>query len=105
MCFINRRDKYVLTSDSVINYPWLWLERCAPITEYLKGLQHFKAAVGDIKRMYCGHLFDPLPETLVDDLINAAEEILAGDPQIDPPKSVHPYEPPSQGRCISTVTL
>jgi glyoxylase-like metal-dependent hydrolase (beta-lactamase superfamily II) len=96
MCFINRKDKYVLTGDSINTFVWLWLERCTTIYEYIESLKHFRKETKGITEIYCGHRITPLPIKLVDDLIAAGNEIIEGKSQNDLPYKV-PYDIDSSG--------
>jgi glyoxylase-like metal-dependent hydrolase (beta-lactamase superfamily II) len=78
MCFLNRAEGYALTGDTIINFPWLWLERCTTIGEYAASVRRFKTIVRRPMAMYCGHSLEPLPPSIVDDLIAACDELVAG---------------------------
>jgi len=90
LCFFNRNEHYVLTGDTIVPYPWLWLDRCAPLAEYAASVRRFKAIVGVGPAMYCGHSIEALSPLVVDDLVVGCEELIAGETGTDKPFKV-PY--------------
>jgi glyoxylase-like metal-dependent hydrolase (beta-lactamase superfamily II) len=84
VCFFNRAEKYVLAGDSINPMPWLWLDRCTPIAEYVKSVERFRGVLGDYA-IYCGHAMEALPGGIADDIIAAGKEVAAGKTDGDVP--------------------
>lgn len=85
LCFVNRAEGYALTGDSINPFPWLWLERCTTIVEYGESIRRYLSIVGKDLTQYCGHSLEPLPSSIVDDLIAGCDEIAAGNKTEDKP--------------------
>jgi Zn-dependent hydrolases, including glyoxylases len=96
MCFLNRRDKYALTGDAISLFPWLWFKRSPAISDYIAALKRFREKAKGIEALYCGHGIFPLPMDIVDDLIVAGEEIVAGKIESDQPFKV-PFDADTSG--------
>lgn len=78
MCFVNRAEQYVLTGDTIVPTPWLWIDRCTPIAEYVAAVRRFREMTSGMNTFYCGHSLTALPGSTVDDIIAAGEDIIAG---------------------------
>lgn len=89
ICFLNRKDKYALTGDAIVPMIWMWIDRCTSIAEYVEAVKRFKKKAKGIEKMYCGHSLESIPNTTVDDLISAGEEIVAGKISEDEEYTIH----------------
>lgn len=84
-CFINRKDNYCLAGDAINPTPWLWLNHSTSIEVYLKSLRYFQKRASKDVKIYCGHSLKVLPESIVDDLIRACEDVIDGRTEKDDP--------------------
>ena len=84
-CFINKKDKYALTGDSVNVDTWLCWESCATPAVYAKTLTEFdlKLKKYGITQLFDGHSIEALPPNICKEMITALNEISSGDTAFD----------------------
>jgi glyoxylase-like metal-dependent hydrolase (beta-lactamase superfamily II) len=90
MCFVNRKGRYAISSDSIIirGMAVVGSHRCAPLNIYRAALARFiESGFGEYK-IYTGHSYDPVDKGTITELITACDDILSGETQGD-----EPYQP------------
>jgi glyoxylase-like metal-dependent hydrolase (beta-lactamase superfamily II) len=90
MCFVNRKGRYAITSDSIIirGMAVVGSRRCAPLNKYRAALARFVESGFADYTIYTGHSRDPVDKGSITELIAACDEILSGKTQDD-----KPYQP------------
>lgn len=91
MCFLNQKENYAITGDSIanINSPVLFFGRCLPLSVYKENLEKFIKKVGDNIVIYSGHDIQPLKKQIIPEILTLCEEVMSGDTAKD-----IPYVPP-----------
>ncbi len=76
-CFINKKENYALTGDSVNVDTWLCWENSAKPECYADTLEKFDSKLNQygITDLYDGHSFDALPQGICRDMIMALRQI------------------------------
>lgn len=91
MCFWNQAEGYCLVGDAVanVNSPVLFFKKCRSLEEYKEGLIQFIGKVGPDCRLYSGHNADALSKSLISEILELCDDVLAGKTEGDAP-----YTPP-----------
>jgi len=84
-CFFDRANNELFTGDGVNKLPWLFLERCTVLSEYLDSLNRLRDITSSQPDIYCGHSLTAFPYQVLLDSIQACEEVIAGKRENDLP--------------------
>lgn len=78
--FLNKKEGYALTGDSVNQDTWLCWNTCQKPHQYAETLKNFNAKMKEygINKFYDGHTFGVLPQGICEDMITALEQISTG---------------------------
>jgi glyoxylase-like metal-dependent hydrolase (beta-lactamase superfamily II) len=87
MCFLNRKENYAITGDSIanINSPVLFFQKCLPLSVYKENLEGFIEKVGKDVVIYTGHDIKPLKKQIIPEILTLCDEVMASDTAKDTP--------------------
>ena len=71
MRFLNRKENYAITGDSItnINSPVLFFDRCLPLSVYKENLEKFIEKVRNNVVIYSGHDIQPLKKQVIPEIL------------------------------------
>jgi len=81
MCFLNRKENYAITGDSIANdnSPVLFFDKCLPLSVYKDNLERFIKKAGDDVVLYTGHDIKPLKRQIIPEILSLCDEAIDGD--------------------------
>lgn len=84
-CFLNKKEKYALTGDSINTDTWLCWDTCASPSEYADNIELFKKKINEYKitDIFDGHSIEALPKNICDDMITALHQLTNGETKSD----------------------
>jgi hydroxyacylglutathione hydrolase len=87
MCFINRKDNYAVTGDSIANAnsPVLFFDKCLSLSAYKQNLERFIKNFGKDIIIYSGHDIKPMKKQIIPEILTLCDEILNGNTSGDTP--------------------
>ena len=87
MCFLNRKENYVITGDSIANNnsSVIFFDKCLPLSVFKENLERFIKKVGHDVVIYTGHDIQPLKKQIIPEILCLCDEVMAGDTAKDTP--------------------
>lgn len=87
MCFLNKKENYVITGDSIANdnSSVLFFDKCLPLSAFKKNLERFIKKVGTDVVIYTGHDIQPLKKQIILEILSLCDEVMAGNTAKDTP--------------------
>lgn len=83
LCFLDRKNRLLFTGDAVIEHCWMQLDESLTLSILIQSLQSLSSIRDSFDFILNGHAPEKLPECIIDEVIRAAKEILAGNTEND----------------------